>query len=111
MIPDLAYIDFCRKINEGDLENIETIGMIRGLHSAVPFVFLRSVYIIGQFIHIQETGSELQIIFFFPACSILAGVQTHTEIEIALPDLSFEGIDLQEIIGADLYVPADAVQL
>ena len=48
-----------------------------------------SEIVIGHFIYIQESRTELQEVFFFPFGGILTRIQTHIDIKITSSNFSF----------------------
>ena len=63
-----------------------------------------------KLIDIEQVGGKMKIVLLFAACRILARIETHAEIEVAVADPSPERIDLDEIVGPELDISADAVQ-
>src|SRR5580698_4489963 len=74
------------------------------------FLLFYRCHIALQLIRIEKVGGKPKIIFLLPSRGIFPGVQPHTEIEVAVPELSLQRIDLQEVIGTEFDVAAYTVQ-
>ncbi len=67
-------------------------------------------HIARQLIRVKQVGDKPEIILLFSPRGIFSGIKPHTDIEVAVADLSLQRIDLQEIIDTEFYIAADAVQ-
>ena len=132
VIADPADIDVGIEIDKGDAEEIEPGGMggrgfcrhggDHGFRGGIGcsrwigggrlnFFLFGGGDIVRQLIDIEEPGGPLQIILFFPAQGILAGVEPHADVEVGVADLAAERVDLDEVVGTEFYIAADTVQL
>src|SRR5579872_627639 len=66
-------------------------------------------YIVVDLIQVQQLRAEPEVILFFAPDRILAGIEPHGQVEIAVADPAFQRVDLKEVIETEFDIAADAV--